>query len=180
MIEISLHILDIVQNSIKAKATDIEITVEENIKANYLRVTIKDNGVGMSEEFLKNVCDPFVTMRKTRKVGLGLSLLKSACELTGGSMNITSKLNHGTCVIANFVYDSIDRMPLGDMPFTMVTLISCNPDINFKYVHKVNENGFEFSTSVVKDILGEVYIGEQNVLNWIEEYIVAGINEIRR
>lgn len=180
MIEISLHILDVVQNSIKAKATNVEIMIEENIDKNYLKVYIKDNGIGMDEEFLKNVTDPFVTTRKTRRVGLGLSLLKSAAELTGGSLEITSKLNEGTCVCANFVYDSIDRQPLGDMAFTLVTLITCNPDINFIYSHSINGNTFKFSTGVVKETLGDVFIGEQNVLNWIKEYIVEGLNEIRR
>jgi len=180
MVEISLHILDVVQNSIKAEARDIEIYVEENIKENYLKVSVKDNGCGMDEEFLKKVTDPFVTKRTTRKVGLGLSLLKANAEITGGSMEITSKLNEGTFVCATFGYDSIDRQPLGDMAFTMVTLISCNPDIDFVYKHIIDGKTFEFSTVVIKETLGDVFIGEQNVLNWINEYIVEGLNEIRR
>ena len=180
MIEISLHILDVVQNSIKAEATNIEICVDENIKENYLEVSVKDNGCGMDEEFLKNVTDPFVTKRTTRKVGLGLSLLKSNAEMTGGSMKITSKLGEGTYVSALFGYDSIDRQPLGDMAFTMVTLISCNPYIDFVYKHTINDKMFEFSTVVIKETLGDVFIGEQNVLNWINECIIEGLNEIRR
>lgn len=180
MVEISLHILDVVQNSIKAEATEIEIFVNEDISKNILELKITDNGKGMSEEFVKNVTDPFVTMRKTRKVGLGLSLLKSAAELTGGSMKVSSKIGKGTVVEADFVYDSIDRMPLGDMAFTMVTLVACNPDINFVYIHKYCGKIFEFSTKKVKEILNGVFIGEQSVLQWIEDYIVEGICELKK
>ena len=180
MVEISLHILDIVRNSIKAEATEIGISVVEDTKKNLLAVEITDNGKGMSEEFVKNVTDPFVTMRKTRKVGLGLSLFKSAAELTGGGLEIQSKLGEGTKVTATFVYDSIDRMPLGDTAFTMVTLVSCNPDIDFVYTHTYNGKSFEFSTKKIKEVLNGVFIGEQDVLHWIEEYIADGLCEIKK
>lgn len=178
MVEISLHILDIVQNSIKAEATEIGISVDEDINKNILAVMIADNGKGMSGDFVKKVTDPFVTMRKTRKVGLGLSLLKSAAELTGGGLEIQSQLGKGTEVSASFVYDSIDRMPLGDMAFTMVTLVSCNPDIDFVYTHTYNGKSFEFSTKKVKEVLNGVFIGEQDVLDWIKGYIEDGLREI--
>lgn len=178
MVEISLHILDIVQNSIKAEATEIGISVDEDINKNILAVMITDNGKGMSGDFVKKVTDPFVTMRKTRKVGLGLSLLKSAAELTGGGLEIQSQLGKGTKVSTSFVYDSVDRMPLGDMAFTMVTLVSCNPDIDFVYTHTYNGKSFEFSTKKVKEVLNGVFIGEQDVLDWIKGYIEDGLREI--
>lgn len=180
MIEISLHILDVVQNSIKADASRIEILIDEDVLHNVLSIKITDNGKGMSEEFAKKVTDPFVTMRKTRKVGLGLSLLKAAAELTGGGMSVKSKLGAGTEVEARFVYDSIDRMPLGDMSFTMVTLVACNPDIEFIYIHKYNGKTFEFSTESIKEVLNGVAITEQRILQWIEEYIVEGVCELKK
>jgi len=172
MTELSLHILDIVQNSIKANATLIEINIIEDVKKNLLTIEIIDNGCGMDKDFLSDVVNPFKTTRTTRKVGLGLSLFKNACELTGGNFEITSELGVGTKVKAVFVYDSIDRQPIGDMASTMATIIGSNDKINYVYNHRFNETGFEFSTSEIRKILGEdVPLSEIDVLNWIEGYI---------
>ena len=107
-------------------------------------------------------------------------LIETAAELTGGGLEIQSKLGEGTKVTATFVYDSIDRMPLGDTAFTMVTLVSCNPDIDFVYTHTYNGKSFEFSTKKIKEVLNGVFIGEQDVLHWIEEYIADGLCEIKK
>ena len=164
MTELSLHILDIAQNSIKAKATLIEITVDENVSANTLTIVIKDNGCGMDKEFLRDVVNPFRTTRTTRKVGLGLSLFKSACELTGGKFEIESEPGCGTTVTAVFVYDSIDRQPLGDMASTMSTIIGGK--------HVFNGNFFEFSTAEIRKVLGsDIALSELDVLKWIEDFI---------
>lgn len=172
MTEISLHILDIAENSAKAKADLIEINVTENIKNNTLEVIIKDNGCGMSKEFLKNVADPFCTTRTTRKIGLGISMFKSAAVLTGGSFGITSAVGEGTIVKAVFIYDSIDRQPLGDMASTMTTLIGGHPNIDFIYRYKHNEKEFDLDTKQIRQVLGqEVSLSEIEVLNWISDYI---------
>ena len=172
MTELSLHILDIVQNSIKAGAKLIEIKVDEDTLDNRLEIIIIDNGCGMEEEFLKDVVNPFRTTRTTRKVGLGLSLLKNACELTGGNLNITSEVGVGTKVMASFVHDSIDRQPLGDMASTMSTIIGGNDKIDYIYTHTYNRESFEFSTKEIRKALGEeVELSNLDVLNWIEEYI---------
>lgn len=172
MTELSLHILDIVQNSIKAGASLIEIVVDENIKDNLLTISISDNGCGMDEEFLKDVVNPFKTTRTTRKVGMGLSLLKTACEITGGQLEITSQVGVGTKVNATFGYDSIDRQPIGDMASTMSAIIGGNDKIDYVYTRMINNDSFVFSTYEIRKILGEdVALSELEVLNWIEGYI---------
>lgn len=172
MTELSLHILDIVQNSIKANATLIEIDINEDVKNNLLTIQIIDNGCGMDKDFLSDVVNPFRTTRTTRKVGLGLSLFKNACEQTGGSFEITSELGCGTKVSAVFVYDSIDRQPIGDMASTISTIIGSNDKIDYIYTHSYNEQSFEFSTKEIRKVLGEeICLSEIDVLNWIEGYI---------
>ncbi len=172
MTELSLHILDIVQNSIKAKAELIEISIVEDTNRNLLTISIKDDGCGMEKEFLEDVVNPFRTTRTTRKVGLGLSLLKNACELTGGYLDITSEVNVGTEVKAVFVYDSIDRQPIGDMASTMSAIIGGNDQIDYIYIHSLNGNSIEFSTKAIREVLGEeVELSNLDVLAWIEAYI---------
>lgn len=172
MVEISLHILDIVQNSVRAKASLIEISITEDTFSNLMTIRISDNGCGMSEEFLSDVTNPFRTTRKTRNVGLGIPMFKAASEQTGGSFEIRSKLGEGTVVEANFVYDSIDRQPLGDMAFTMVTIVNSDPDIDYVYTHTFNGSSFDFDTRAIRETLGsEIPLSEPQVLSWIEDYI---------
>lgn len=179
MTELSLHILDIVQNSIKAKASLVEIVINENISENNLKIEIKDNGCGMDKDFLEDVVNPFSTTRTTRKVGMGLSLFKNACELTGGSFDITSEVGKGTVVTAIFVYDSIDRQPIGDMAFTMSTIIGGNDKIDYIYTHRYENEVFEFSTSEIRKVLGEeIELSQLEVLNWIEGYITEGLENL--
>lgn len=179
MTELSLHVLDIANNSTKAGASLIEIIINEDINSNLLSIEIYDNGCGMDEDFLKDVLNPFKTTRTTRKVGLGLSLLKNACVLTGGDLEITSQLGVGTKVRAVFVYDSIDRQPLGDMASTMTALIGGNDKIDFIYTHRYKDNQFTFSTSDIRKVLGsEVELSNLEVLNWIEGYINEQIQNL--
>ncbi|MGE4283220.1 MAG: ATP-binding protein [Clostridia bacterium] len=178
MRELSLHILDIVQNSISADATLIEIDIDENMQADFLQLCIRDNGKGMTPELLKTVSDPFVTTRTTRKVGLGLSLLKSAAEACGGQMVISSSIGTGTEVRVCFVYSHIDRAPLGDIGETLVTLIVCNPCIDFFYKHKVNEEMFELDTREVKKKIDGMEINNMEVVLWIKQYLVEGIKSL--
>ena len=178
MREISLHILDIAQNSSTANASLVEITVDENEKADTLSVIIADNGKGMSEEMVKNVVDPFTTGRTTRKVGLGIPLIKMAAENTGGSFNLESKLGVGTTLTAVFVLCSIDRQPLGDMAETMLGMVTSYENVDFLYVHKVNENEFILDTREIKKILGGVSLSEPDVYMWLSEYLKEGESEL--
>lgn len=138
MEDLSLHILDIAENAIRAKAKRIEINICEDIKENLLRVQIKDDGEGMSEDRLKKARDPFFTTKQNRKIGLGLSLLLQAAKEAGGNIRLDSKLGKGTNVLANFQYNHPDRKPLGDISQTLATLIAAHPDIHFIYEHKKN------------------------------------------
>lgn len=176
MKELSLHILDIAKNSVKAKATQIEITVNEDEVRDKLIIEIKDNGSGMSKEILERVRDPFTTTRTTRKVGLGIPLFEAAAIQCGGGLIIESELGVGTTLTAEFGYSDIDRAPLGDVSDTMVILISGSPDIRFIYNHFKNGKEFKFDTDVIKEQLGDVPLNIPEVLSWIGEYINEGIN----
>ena len=145
MKELSLNILDITENSVKAGATLTEIDIEE--RGNRLTLTIRDDGKGMSEEILRGVTDPFYTTRTTRKVGLGLPLLKLAAEQSGGEMTVESTsidddpVNHGTTVTASFYKDSIDFTPLGDVVTTILTLVQGHPDTDSLFTHRSEDSG---------------------------------------
>jgi len=178
MTELSLHILDIVQNSITAEASKIEIRIDENISANHYVIEIIDNGNGMDEETLKNVTNPFFTTRTTRKVGVGLSLFEQNAEQTGGSMTVESKLGEGTKVKAVFIYDNIDRLPLGDMAGTMTLLIGANPKIRFIYTHNTSLSEFEFDTNEVLEELGKVPINHPDILKALKELITENLEMI--
>ena len=172
MQEISLNILDIAQNSIRANATLIEIFIEENPSTDVFSFTVTDNGCGMDEDMVKNISDPFVTTRTTRKVGLGIPLLKAAAVLAGGDIEIHSKKGVGTTIRAFFSYKSIDRQPLGDIAAVMVSLISMNPDIDFVYKHSFLEETFTLDTRELRKILGEeVKLSQISVAQWIGDYI---------
>ncbi len=178
MLEISLHILDIVNNSVKAGASLIELTVTESFARNLLSVSIKDNGCGMDEAFLKSVADPFKTTRTTRKVGMGISLFKAAAEATGGNFSIMSREGVGTVVVANFTYYHIDRQPLGDMAQTVVTVLSGNPNIDFLYRHRINEKEFLLDTREIRNILGDVPLESPEIILWLTDHINEGLAEI--
>lgn len=179
MKELSLNILDIAQNSIRADATVIDIIIDENIKDNKLSIVISDNGCGMSEDFLKRVRDPFTTTRTTRKVGMGIPLFELAATQAGGGLDIVSSEGSGTCLTATFEYDNIDRAPIGDIAGTIITLVSANPEIEFRYIHRVDDAEFSFDTAEVKNILGDVPLDSTEVLAWIMDYITEKLNEIR-
>lgn len=176
MKELSLHILDIVQNSIKAKASKIEIYIDEDIKENKLSISIKDNGCGMSEDFLKRVRDPFTTTRTTRKTGMGISLFEAAAVQCGGAMDITSEVGVGTVVSVWFEHDNIDRAPIGDMAATMVTIISGAPEIEYIYKHTYNGKSFTLETEQIRQILGDVPLDNAEVLAWIDGFVREGVS----
>lgn len=178
MKELSLNILDIVENSVKARATSIGIQIDESEK-NRLRLVITDNGCGMEEAILMRVTDPFYTTRTTRAVGMGLSLLQLAAEQTGGGMSVhsvsekVSPDKHGTEVKAWFYTDHIDCVPLGDIIATLITLIQGSPDIDFHYTHKIGESLVELDTAQMRAVLDDVPLNSFEVLQWIE----ANLNE---
>ena len=171
MKEISLNILDIVENSTKAGASLVTVTVDAQSAADTLTVEIDDNGCGMSEEFLQRVQDPFTTTRTTRPVGLGIPLFKEAAELTGGSFQIRSQVGIGTNVKAVFGLSSIDRMPLGDMASTVTTLIQCHTDCDFHFIYRWDENEFDLDTRQLREILEGVPLNSVEIVLWIRDFM---------
>lgn len=175
MKELSLNILDIAENSLKAGATLVGIDVTE--EKDTLTVTVSDNGCGMTKEFLKTVTDPFSTTRTTRKVGLGIPLLKMEAEQTGGSINITSRCkteykdDHGTVTSAVFYKDHIDMTPLGDINATVMTLLQCAPDVDLVFSHKTPYYTVALDTRQIKEILGDVPVNSPEVMSWIKDYL---------
>ena len=179
MNELSLNILDIAQNSISANATLVEIDVEEDNKSDRITIRVKDNGRGMSEDFLKTVEDPFTTTRTTRKIGLGISFLKEAAEITGGGITINSALGVGTTITANFVMSHIDRQPIGNLTETIITLVTLNTGIDFIVRYKVDENEFVFSTQEVKTLLGDdTSLNSPAIVVFLTEYVSEHINNL--
>ncbi len=142
MEDLSLHILDVVENSVEANASKIEIKIIEEKSRDLLVIKIKDNGRGMNKETINKVLDPFYTTRTTRKVGLGLSLLAQAAKESNGNFEINSKVGEGTVVKASFQYSHIDCKPIGNMNDTIVTLIISHPEINFIYEYQNEEENF--------------------------------------
>lgn len=172
MKELSLNILDITENSVKAGASLTEISIIES--GDTLTLTIKDDGCGMSDEILKTVENPFYTTRTTRKVGLGIPLLKLAAEQTGGNVKIVSSTqshNHGTTVTALFYKNHLDFTPLGNVKETVVTLIQGHPDTDFLFVHQTENGEVKLDTRELRVILEGVPLDTYEVIVWIKEYL---------
>ena len=181
MPEISLNILDVAENSVRARASLIEIAVSVQPKEDTLSVTITDNGCGMSADQVKRAQDPFFTTRTTRIVGLGLPFFKQAAECTGGSFQIDSEKGKGTTVSAVFVLSHIDRMPLGDISSTIHTLIVFNEQIDFKYTYEYEDKSFTLDTREMREMLGdEISFMEPEVSLFIWEYLDNNKNETDR
>lgn len=175
MKELSLNILDIAENSVKAGATLVTVSLTQT--GNVLTLEIADDGCGMDAETVRRVTDPFYTTRTTRKVGLGLPLLKLEAEQTGGTLTITSRTaaqcpeNHGTTVRATFHTDHIDCMPLGDVTATLVTLIQGHPQQELAFSHRTDTGTVTLDTRQLRTVLGDVPLDTYEVLKWIEGYL---------
>lgn len=176
MKELSLNILDIAENSVKAKATLVLIHITEDEEL--LTLTIADNGCGMREEILRGVIDPFYTTRTTRSVGLGIPLLKLAAEQTGGDVSITSRHesefpdDHGTRVVARFHVQHIDFTPMGDIISTVITLIQGHSEIDFEFRHEGKDFSVLLDTRQMREILGDgILLNEPEILAWIAQYL---------
>lgn len=182
MRDISLHLMDIIQNSVKAGATEVTIEIFADKLKDWLNIRITDNGHGMDDEFLMQVKDPFVTTRVTRKVGLGLPLFEASAKRAGGELQIRSEKDKGTIIRVTFRISHIDRVPLGDIPETIMTLIAANPKINYQLrlcsIEGNKEKSFNFNLSEIKAQVGDIPIEQIEILMWIKEYVKEGIIEI--
>lgn len=171
MEDLSLHILDIVENSITAGANSIEIKITEDIHANLLAIEIKDNGRGMDKKLLEHACDPFYTTRTTRRVGLGIPMLAQAAKESMGDIKVLSEKGKGTSIYASFQHDHIDRKPLGDIGKTLLVLLVSNPDIDFLFEHIINSDSYILNTSEIKKELDGVPINTPEVIKIIKDDI---------
>ena len=180
MKDLSLNLLDIAENSVKAEATLTQLLLTP--EGDTLTFQVVDDGRGMTEEILRGVTDPFYTTRTTRKVGLGLPLLRMAAEQTGGTMEVQSRHrdahpdNHGTVVTAVFHTDHIDCPPVGDVVATVTTLIQGHPDTDFYFRHAFGDTEVELDTRQLREILGEVSLAEYEVLQWISGFLTDQYN----
>ncbi|MDR1065907.1 MAG: ATP-binding protein [Clostridiales bacterium] len=176
MKELSMHIMDIAENSVRANSPVVKITIEE--RRNSLSILIEDEGDGMTPEMAEKALDPFVTTRNTRKVGLGLPFLKQTCEQCGGKLTIESALGKGVKVVAEMERDNIDRPPMGDLADCLRVLIAGRPDVDFIYSHTVDDKAYAFDTTEVKKELDGLSIAEPAVAKWLYDELRAGIDEL--
>jgi len=178
--ELSLHILDLLENAIEAGATLVQVQIVEDHAKNRLIIEITDNGHGMDRATLERVTDPFFTTRKTRHIGLGIPLLKAATERCGGGLTIESEPGKGTRVRAEFVWDHIDRAPLGDMRSTLLAILVSNTECDLVYRHRVDDRVFELDTREIRQHLGDVPLSHPRVWRWLDDYIAEGLRELYR
>lgn len=178
MKDLSLHILDIVHNSVSAKATFIQIEIIESRDENLYQLTITDNGRGISPELLSKVTDPFVTSRKTRKVGMGLSLLKQNAERAGGNLEVMSEVGTGTTVTCLFQHNHLDRPAIGDISGTVVQLLASFPSIHFQYKHQTPGKQYIFDSDEVYSALAGVSVNEPSIRKYLTEMIDENLDRI--
>jgi hypothetical protein len=173
--EISLHILDIAENGISAGAKSIAISVVENTKLDLLKINLSDDGKGMDADTVKKVVDPFFTSRTTRKVGLGIPLLKEAAESCDGFLEIQSEVGKGTLLTVQFKRSHIDRMPMGDLGSTILHLIISNPQVHWLIDYRYDGETFRFDDLQMKKELADIPLTDPLVIAWLRETIEMGI-----
>ncbi len=178
MRELSLNVLDIAQNSVRAEASLITIELIESTKTSTLEISVSDNGKGMTPGQLESVRDPFFTTRTTRKVGMGIPLFRMAAEMTGGSFDIESTLGVGTKTTARFCTDHLDFTPVGDMCSTVIMLVTMNLHIDFVYIRQIDEKSFTLDTRQLKEILGDVPLNEPSITAWLKDYITENTKQL--
>lgn len=178
MKDIALHILDIVENSVRAESTEISIEIKLDHKSDELVLFIEDNGKGMPVEIAENAHDPFYSSRTTRTIGMGLALLKQNSELTGGSFSLVSYPNSGTWVKAIFHTSNIDCIPIGDLAGTIAILMTSNPSIKINFSLKRSENQYYLDSFACKTILGEENFQHPTIIKNLKEIMQIEIEEI--
>lgn len=179
MNDLSMHILDIIQNSISAGATRVILTVDENPASDRLVISITDNGKGMTPDQVRRLADPFFTSRTTRRVGMGIPLLVQTAQQSGGDVRIESEPGKGTSVTAFFGYSNIDRPPLGDLANAFALTVSSNPDMDFVLVYRYNGQEYVLDTSDVREIFGDGALRNLTIVKNIEEMLKENIAGMR-
>lgn len=180
MRELVLHLLDIAHNSVSARASNITISVMEDSRTDRLRMVVEDDGVGMDEETVQHVIDPFFTSRITRNVGLGIPLLKAAAEACDGFLEIQSTPDIGTRVTVEFQHSHIDRMPLGNLADTILMLVVGCPQVHWQFFYKVNDRQFSFDDAEIKNVLQDVPLTEPEILAYLRNLLEEGIADLQK
>lgn len=178
MLELSAHILDIAENSVRAGAKLVEITIMEDDGENLLSIEIIDDGIGMTREEIERALDPFYTTKKVRRVGLGLPLLSDAAQRAGGTLQLESSKGHGTSLKVTFQLDHIDRQPLGDIASTLVILIAGNSRVDFLFKHTKNNRQFELDTRDIRKEINDIPINHPEILKYIRKVISEDLQDI--
>ncbi|HEU4746474.1 MAG TPA: sensor histidine kinase [Anaerolineales bacterium] len=183
MREIALHLLDIAENSVAAESKSISIHVHEDLLHDRLSAAVIDDGCGMDAATAQQVQDPFYTTRTTRNVGLGIPLLKLAAEQADGNFSLQSEPGKGAWVEAEFRHSHIDRMPLGDLPSTFLTLLISHPQIDWTFLYRVTDKNrksrdFLFESAELKNALGDISLTEPEVLTFLRGTIEEGVEEV--
>ena len=178
MQDLSLHILDIVENSLAAGSRRVEIRIVEDLRADRMTIEIVDDGCGMDEEMVRRAMDPFFTTKTVRRVGLGLPLLAEACRMSNGQLCLQSCPGGGTTVKASFQRSHIDRKPLGNMGDTLITLIVGHPEVDLSYEHRKDGAYFSLDTREIKAELGNVPLNAPRIVTALRAGILSGLQEL--
>ena len=178
MRDLSLHVMDVVQNAVDAGATLVEVAVERRPAEHRMVVTVADNGKGMTPEQALRAADPFFTTRTSRCVGLGIPFWKLSAELTGGALRIRSREGEGTVLTAEYRTDCVNMLPMGDMAATIAALISVHPELELVYAFSCGGRSFELDTRTVRTLLGDVPIRSPEVLDFLRAFLTENQAEI--
>lgn len=179
MNELSLYILDIVQNSLSASSKNVTINITDSKLENIIKLEVIDDGCGMNDDTLNKVSDPFYTTRTTRKVGLGIPLFKELCLMCEGSFHIESALNKGTKLEATLKKDNIDTPPMGDLASSIYIIAINKENIDIEFNYKTDTDEFYLNTKEIKEILGDVPLTDTSVVVWLSEFIKEGLNNVK-
>ncbi len=174
MRELSLHVLDVIENALEAGASRIHVRIDEDPGADLLRIEIIDNGTGMGKELIERVLDPFYTTRKTRHVGLGLPLFRNAARRCDGDLVLQSEPGKGTAVMATFRLGHIDRAPLGDMPSALMAVLLSEHSVDIDYTHRTGDLKFELDTAEIRRELGDVPLNHPKIRDWLFQQLREG------
>lgn len=178
MNEISLHIIDIVQNSISAGAKNVKVRLSEDSMKDLVLLEVEDDGVGIDKETLHMVEDPFFTTKSGKSIGLGIPLLKETAEITDGNFELKSKRGKGTLIKATFKRSHIDLPPIGNLEDTILTLVFAAEDINLKFTYEKNGKIFEIETGKIKSMLGSIPFSNPEVIKFLKEYIKENLKNM--
>ncbi len=178
MKELAMHVYDLMENSTAANSTEVKLTIRDSLKDNIYAFTIEDNGKGMTPEFMAKVTDPYTTSRTTRKVGLGLPLIKMNTENCGGGIKLQSEVGKGTRLDFWFQHNHWDRPPMGDIAGTIVMLCAAHEDIHIIYKHITDEDEFVFDTDEIHEALDGMSMNDVKVMGWLKDMVQENLEAI--